>query len=105
MAYTPLHVLLLEKLHAPVIATSANHSGEPIITNEKDLVEKLGHIIEYYLDYNREILNASDDSVMQIIGDKELMMRASRGVTPLSLRYKNSCEKRCWQLVHTKKMQ
>jgi hydrogenase maturation protein HypF len=90
LAYTPLHVLLLEKLQMPIIATSANHSGEPIITNEKDLKDKLGHIVEFYLDYNRQILNASDDSVMQVLGGKELIMRASRGVTPISYRYETA---------------
>lgn len=94
LAYTPLHVLLLEELHTPIIATSANNSGEPIITNEDDLLAKLGNIIGYYLDYDREIVNASDDSVMQVIGENTLMMRASRGVTPVSLRYESTCKEK-----------
>ncbi len=94
LPYTPLHVLLLDVLKNPIIATSANHSGEPIITHEADLQKKLGFIIEYYLDYNREIVNASDDSVVQVIGDKELMMRASRGITPHSIRFVSTCDKK-----------
>lgn len=94
LAYTPLHVLLSESLQCPIIATSANNSGEPIITNEADLLTKLGHVIEYYLDYNRDIINASDDSVLQIVGNKTLMMRASRGVTPVSLRYESTCKQK-----------
>ncbi|MFK5881969.1 MAG: carbamoyltransferase HypF [Sulfurospirillum sp.] len=91
LPYTPLHVLLLEKLDNPIVATSANRSAEPIITNEKDLRESLGDVIDYYLDYNRDIINASDDSVLQIVGDKQLMMRASRGFTPMSFRYISAC--------------
>lgn len=94
LAYTPLHVLLLEELQTPIIATSANNSSEPIITNEKDLLEKLGNVIEYYLDYNRDIVNASDDSVMQVIDDNTLIMRASRGITPVSLRYNSTCKEK-----------
>jgi hydrogenase maturation protein HypF len=86
LAYTPLHVKLLDYLQNPIIATSANRAGEPIITNEEDLKSKLGGIIEYYLDYNREIINSSDDSVLQVIGEKDLIMRASRGITPISMR-------------------
>ena len=93
LPYTPVHVLLLQKLKKPIVATSANRSGEPIVTNEKNLKESLFDVIDYYLDYNREIVNASDDSVLQIIGKKQLMMRASRGFTPMSYRHKSN-EKR-----------
>ncbi len=90
LAYTPLYVKLLDFLEKPIVATSANRSGEPIITNEKDLKFKLSDVIEYYLDYNREIINSSDDSVLQIINNKDLIMRASRGITPLSIRLKTN---------------
>ena len=93
LAYTPLHVKLLDFLQNPIIATSANRSGEPIVTDEHNLQTKLGGVIKYYLDYNREIVNSSDDSVVQVIDDKDLMMRASRGITPLSVRVKTN-EKR-----------
>ncbi len=88
LPYTPLHVLLLQELKKPIIATSANRSGEPIIKDEKELQKSLGNIVEFYLDYNREIVNASDDSVLQIIRGKQLFMRASRGFTPMSFRGK-----------------
>ncbi len=93
LPYTPLHVLLLKRLEKPIIATSANKSGEPIITDGQELKKSLGDVIDFYLDYNREIINASDDSVLQMIGDKSIMMRASRGFTPMSFRYKSD-EKR-----------
>jgi len=89
LSYTPLHVLLLDKLDFPIIATSANNSGEPIITDEKELRESLLAVVEFYLDYNREIVNSSDDSVLQMIGERVLMMRSSRGFTPTSFRFKS----------------
>jgi len=93
LAYTPLHVLLLEKLKNPIIATSANLSGEPIITDANELKSSLHGVVEYYLDYNREIVNASDDSVLQMIGERTLMMRSSRGFTPTSFRYESGQKK------------
>lgn len=93
LTYTPLHVKLLDFLDTPIVATSANISGEPIIACEKELRAKLGGIVEYYLDYDREIVNSSDDSVLQVIGKRDLVMRASRGITPLSIKV-NSSEKR-----------
>lgn len=86
LPYTPLHVLLFEKLNNPIVATSANRSGEPIISEAKVLEQRLKGIVEYYLDYNREIVNSSDDSVLQYIGDKTLLMRSSRGIAPQSFR-------------------
>jgi len=92
LPYTPLHVLLLDRLDFPLIATSANRSGEPIVTCAQDLVDSLSDVIDYYLDYNRDIINSSDDSVLQMIGDKQLMMRSSRGFTPTSFRYPSSAQ-------------
>jgi len=86
LPYTPLHVILFDHLNIPIIATSANRSGEPILSNAKSLVSKLSDVVEYYLDYNREIVHSSDDSVLQFIGDKTLLMRSSRGIAPQSFR-------------------
>ncbi|MDD2382562.1 MAG: carbamoyltransferase HypF [Sulfurospirillaceae bacterium] len=87
LPYTPLHVRLFDYLQTPIVATSANRSGEPIITHSDELLEKLDGVVDYYLDYNRDIVNASDDSVIQVIDDKILLMRASRGLAPKSLRF------------------
>ncbi len=89
LPYTPLHVILFEYLQNPIVATSANRSGEPICSNEDDLKDALGDVIEYYLDYNRDIVNSSDDSVLQMIGDKSIFIRSSRGYMPASFRYKS----------------
>ncbi|WP_041957441.1 carbamoyltransferase HypF [Sulfurospirillum arsenophilum] len=86
LPYTPLHVILFEYLKNPIVATSANRSGEPIISDATVLQQKLKDVVEYYLDYNREIVNSSDDSVLQYIGDEMLLMRSSRGIAPQSFR-------------------
>lgn len=86
LPYTPLHVILFEYLKNPIVATSANRSGEPIISEANILKQKLKDVVEYYLDYNREIVNSSDDSVLQYIGDQTLLMRSSRGIAPQSFR-------------------
>lgn len=82
LAYTPLHLLLFEYFHNPIIATSANLSGEGIIYEEAKLYEKLGFVFDYALEYDREIYNSSDDSIAQVIGEKVMFLRTSRGVNP-----------------------
>ncbi len=88
LPYTPIHLMLFEYLHVPIVATSANRSGEPIISDAQILRETLTGVIEYYVDYDREIVHCSDDSVVQYIDEKPLLMRLSRGLAPLSFRVK-----------------
>ena len=85
LAYTPLHILLLEKLGRPIVATSANLSDEPIITDEKTLLTKLGTVVHAVLSYDRKIVNACDDSVVQVASTEKIMLRMARGYAPKSL--------------------
>ena len=63
LANTGVHLLLFEYFDRPIVATSANISGEPIIFKAEELHEKLGGVISFYLDNDREILTPSDDSI------------------------------------------
>ena len=85
LPYTPLHRLLLERLGRPIVATSANLSDEPIIYEGETLRRKLGHVVDTVLDHDRDIVNACDDSVVQVIGDRVQWLRVARGIAPLSL--------------------
>ena len=86
LAYTPLHHLLLDEVTVPLVATSANLSDEPIIRNSSELLEKLGSVVDYVLDHDRDILNANDDSVLQIAGDQRITLRMARGYAPKSMK-------------------
>ncbi len=86
IAYTPLHILLFKNLTNPIIATSANLKDEPIIRTKEELIEKLGNVVDYILDFNREIINAVDDCVVQIINNKLLKLRNARGYAPTSIK-------------------
>lgn len=85
LPYTPLHHLLLEGVGRGIVVTSANLSDEPIITKSSDLVDKLGTVVDLILDHDREILNANDDSVMQIISSEKFFLRMSRGFAPKNI--------------------
>jgi hydrogenase maturation protein HypF len=85
LPYTPLHILLLDVLRRPVVATSANLSDAPIITDAETLRQRLGHVVDAVLDHDREIVNACDDSVVMPAGGRTLMLRLARGYAPKSL--------------------
>jgi hydrogenase maturation protein HypF len=86
LPYTPLHLKLLRLINRPVIATSANISGEPIITSKEDLIQKLGHIMDGFVDFDRDIVNFSDDSVLQFVDKRAIFLRLSRGLSPKSFK-------------------
>jgi len=86
LPYTPLHHLLFEHFDIPLVATSANLSDEPIIRDGEELKEKLGYVVDAILDHDREIVNAVDDSVAQVIGGEWVQwLRVARGMAPLTL--------------------
>ncbi|MFQ6341737.1 carbamoyltransferase HypF [Campylobacter sp. VTCC 70190] len=85
LAYTPLHLLLFEYFKGVLVATSANLSGESIIKDELNLCQKLDGVFDFYLDYDREILNASDDSIAYVIKGETMFLRTSRGLNPFYL--------------------
>lgn len=89
LPYTPLHHLLLSHFKGPLVATSANVSGEPIITDCAELISHLSHVVDAIVDHNRPILNGCDDSVVQVIEPHSLpaevqVLRLARGYAPLS---------------------
>lgn len=84
LAPTSFNLLLFHYFKKPIIATSANLSGEPIITSFNELCAKLNLMADFVLDHNRQILNPSDDSVAFYSESLELAqyIRTSRGLRP-----------------------
>ena len=84
LAPTSFNLLLFHYFKKPIIATSANLSGEPIITSFNELCAKLNSVADFVLDHNRQILNPSDDSVVFCSESLELVqyIRTSRGLRP-----------------------
>lgn len=83
LPYTPLHHLLLREIDFPVVATSGNLTDEPICTDEKEALKRLGHIAELFLVHNRPIVRHVDDSVAWIVRGKPRLLRRARGFAPL----------------------
>ncbi len=86
LPYTPLHLLLFEFIDFPLVATSANVSGEPIIKDVKELFEKLNGVFDFVLDNDRDIVNSCDDSVVEVALDKLVTIRSARGYAPFSIK-------------------
>ncbi len=85
LPYSPLHYLLIQKLGKPIIATSANISGEPVLTENHEVERKLSHIADSFLHHNRPIERPADDPVFRWIAGKPRPLRLGRGNAPLEL--------------------
>ncbi|MFN3840800.1 MAG: carbamoyltransferase HypF [Cyclobacteriaceae bacterium] len=82
--YTAMFELVMAAFKKPLIATSANVSGSPIIYKDDDALQLLNTIADYFVIHNREIEIAQDDSVVQFssLYNQPIMLRRSRGFAP-----------------------
>lgn len=84
LAYSPLHHLLFDRLGAmPLVMTSANAGGSPIVFRDADLAWIDG-LADAVLTHDRPIHVACEDSVLTLDGDgRTVPIRRSRGYAPL----------------------
>lgn len=85
LPYAPLYRLLLDAVERPIVITSANLGDEPLCTRAEEVVHQLGEGIDVILDHNRPIVNALDDSVVQVAAGEVSVIRMGRGYAPFSL--------------------
>jgi hydrogenase maturation protein HypF len=85
LPYSPLHQLLLDGFAAPLVATSGNLSGEPVITMNVDASNRLGGVADAFLHHDRPIVRQADDPVFRQIGKSMHPLRLGRGSAPREL--------------------
>lgn len=85
LPYSPLHHLLLEAHGAPLVATSGNISGEPVLTEPEEAEARLGGIADAFLHHDRPIQRPADDPVLQLNAGRMRPLRLGRGNGPLEL--------------------
>ncbi len=82
LPYTPLHLLLFKNF-AALVMTSANYSGDPLITDNRTALNLLREKeVDLVLWHNREILHPLDDSVLAPWKKGFFFLRRARGYVP-----------------------
>lgn len=85
LPYSPLHHLLLNDIGGPLVATSGNLSGEPVLTEKEEAQARLGGIADAFLHHDRPIARPADDPVYRTSAKRPLPLRLGRGCAPLEL--------------------
>jgi hydrogenase maturation protein HypF len=85
LPYSPLHHLLLQDVGTPLVATSANPSGEPVLTDRREVELRLGGVADAFLHHDRPIVRPADDPVFRVVLGKPRPMRLGRGNAPLEI--------------------
>ena len=84
LAYTGILQLLANQLNFPIVATSGNIHGSPIISSENEAFKNLAPVADYFLQHDLHIEHPQDDSVVKFSNKfhKEVIFRRSRGYAP-----------------------
>jgi len=84
LPYSPLHHLLTEQC-GPLVVTSGNRSGEPLVVQDTQMLEQFSGQVDGVLYHKRRITAPLDDSVAQILCGGQQLIRRSRGYVPLPI--------------------
>ncbi|HSR40256.1 MAG TPA: carbamoyltransferase HypF, partial [Phnomibacter sp.] len=84
LPYAPLLALVADRFGRPLVATSGNVSGAPIIYENQVALNALSPVADLILLHNRDIVTPQDDSVVQFSAKHQqfIMLRRSRGWAP-----------------------
>lgn len=104
LPYTPLHYLIFYNLlgnpggrdwlsrgnSLALVMTSANISGDPLVTEYGGVGSPLESIASLVVTHDRDIAARVDDSVLRVAGGEPVMIRRARGYVPEAIRLSRS---------------
>ncbi|MEM6719381.1 MAG: carbamoyltransferase HypF [Bacteroidota bacterium] len=79
---TALLELIVQEFQQPIVATSGNIHGSPIISENETAQQQLQSIADYFVHHNLNIQFPQDDSVLKFSNTEQLIIRRSRGIAP-----------------------
>lgn len=80
-----LHAALLNEVGVPCVITSGNGNSLPLAFRIEEATESLNGIADGWLHHNRNIVRPVDDSVVRVLANRCVTIRAARGLAPMPL--------------------
>jgi len=82
LPYTGLHHLLFREIEFPLVMTSANFPGRPMLIEDERILAELSGVADGFLLHDRRIVARCDDSVVRLAAGAPVFLRRSRGWVP-----------------------
>lgn len=82
LPYSGLHHLLFKRVDFPLVMTSANFPGRPMLIENEMILGELSGVADGFLLHNRRIVARCDDSVVRFAAARPVFLRRSRGWVP-----------------------
>jgi len=100
LPYSAVLQLLANELSFPIVATSGNIHGAPIISDNKEAIDTLNGIADYFLQHDLDIVHPQDDSVVKFSNkfQTSILLRRSRGYAPNFFNARITSEKKIMAL-------
>lgn len=86
LPYSGVHYLLFDHIDFPIVMTSANLAGRPMLVKNERIKKELKDVADLMLLHNRKIVARCDDSVLRYSGGVKRFIRRSRGWAPTPIR-------------------
>ncbi len=81
---TPLHWMVARDAGRPLVCTSANLEGDPLLYRCGDNSSRT-HLADLWLEHDRDVVRPIDDSVVRVLAGRIVTLRLGRGLAPLPL--------------------
>jgi len=85
LPYSPLHHLLMSSFGSPLVATSGNVSGEPVLCDNDEARIRLSEVADAFLHHDRRIARPADDSIVRVVRSRARVLRLGRGLAPCEM--------------------
>ena len=89
-----LLTILMDAVKIPLVATSGNIHGSPILATRTEALEKLSQVADFFIHHDLKISFPQDDSVFQFAGTQPILLRRSRGLAPNFMGYSPASNER-----------
>jgi len=77
--------LISKHVGGPIVCTSGNIHGSPIISDKEEAKRLLSSVTDYFVHHNLGVEFPQDDSLVKITNNKLLILRRSRGFAPSNI--------------------
>lgn len=77
-----IQLALMQRLQRPLVATSANVSGAPLIYRNDEALAELDGVADGFLLHDLELVQGLDDSLVRVMAGSPVNLRLGRGLAP-----------------------